>query len=415
VSARFAARLAWALCAASVTLLALALLLILLERSAAEKFPWQAQAINVVGTIGAPVLGGLVASRRPGNPIGWIWLGIGLGFALSSFGGSYATYALGPGSLPAPKTLGTLVAGVGWVVAFALLALALLLFPTGRLPSWRWRILAWAVVAAGALALILGPFVPGRSGFAPVENPFGVGGVAGEVIFVLANAGVIVILVATFLSALSLVFRYRRAAGEERQQIKWFAYAAVVFGSLILLDLLGLDEPLGDVSWTLLNTMASLGLYAAVGVAILRYRLYDIDVLINRTLVYGTLTATLVLVYLGSVVVLQALFRTVTGQGSQLAIVASTLAIAALFNPLRRRVQAFIDRSFYRNKYDAQKTLAAFSTRLRDEVELDHLAHEFVTVVRQTMRPAHASLWLRRETAASHRPAPGEEREAEGR
>jgi hypothetical protein len=398
-----------------VTLLALALLLILLERSAAEEFPWQAQAINVVGTIGAPVLGGLIASRRPENPMGWMWLGVGLGFALSSFGGSYATYALGPGSLPAPRTLGTLVAGVGWTVAFILVPLLLLLFPNGRLPSWRWRFLVWVVVAAGTLSLVLGPFTPGRSGFAPVENPFGIGGAAGTVIFVLVNAGVIVILVAVVPAALSLVFRYRRASGEERQQIKWFAYAAVVFGSLIPLDLLGLDEPLGDILWNVLNTAASLGLYAAVGVAILRYRLYDIDVLINRTLVYGTLTATLVAVYLGSVVVLQALFRTVTGQGSQLVIVASTLAIAALFTPLRRRVQAFIDRSFYRNKYDARKTLEAFSARLRDEVELDHLAHEFVTVVRQTMRPAHASLWLRGETAASHRPAPGEVREAEGR
>jgi hypothetical protein len=409
VSARF---VAWSLCALSLSLLALSMGLILLERSTAEEFAWQGLAVNVVGTVGAPILGALIASRRPGNPIGWMWLGVGLGFALSSFGGSYAAYALGAGSLPAPRTLGTLVAGVGWTAAFILVPLLLLLFPDGRLPSRGWRFLAWVVVAAGALSLVLGPFTPGQSGFAPVENPFGVGGAAGQVIFVLVNAGVIVILVSVVPAALSLVFRYRRASGEERQRIKWFAYAAVVFGSLIPLDLLGLDEPLGDVAWNLLNAAASLGIYAAVGIAILRHRLYEIDLIINRTLVYGALTASLVLVYLGSVASLQTLFRVLTGEGSQLAVVASTLAIAAMFNPLRRRVQAFIDRRFYRSKYDAQKTLEAFSAKLRGEVELDHLAAELVAVVERSVQPTHASLWLRGVAAGSRGPAPGEAREA---
>jgi hypothetical protein len=395
------ARIAWSLCAVSLLLLALSLLMILLERSTAEEFPWHAQAINVVGTIGAPILGGLVASRRPGNPMGWMWLGIGMGIALSSFAGSYA---LEPGSLPAPRAVGTVVAGTGWIVAFTLIPLLLLLFPDGRLPSPRWRFVAWAVVVAGALALILNPFTPGRSGFAPVDNPFGVGGVAGRAIFVLATASVLVVLVAIVPSALSLVFRYRRASGVERQQIKWFAYAAVLFGSLIPLDLLGLDEPLGDALWNLINAVASIGIYAAVGVAILRHRLYDIDVIINRTLVYGALTGSLALVYLGSVVSLQTLFRALAGGGSQLVIVASTLAIAALFSPLRRGIQVFIDGLFYRRKYDARKTLATFGARLRDEVDLDHLADEFVAVVERTVQPAHASLWLRK-------PAPGEERE----
>ncbi|MDQ4127060.1 MAG: hypothetical protein M3151_03770 [Actinomycetota bacterium] len=395
MSARFLATVAWSLCVMSLLLLTLSLLLILLERSTAEEFPWQAQAINVVGTIGAPILGGLVASRRPGNPIGWMWLGVGMGITLSSFAGSYATYSLGPGSLPAPRTVGTLVAGTGWIVAFMLIPLLLLLFPTGRLPSPRWRFLARTVVAAGVLALILGPFSPGRSGFAPVDNPFGVGGAAGETIFVLVTASVLVVLVAIVPSALSLVVRYRRASGVERQQIKWFAYAAILFGSLIPLDLLGIDEPLGNALWNLLNTAASFGIYAAVGVAILRHRLYDIDVIINRTLVYGSLTVSLLLLYLGSVVSLQMLFRALTGGGSQLAIITSTLAIAALFTPLRRRVQAFIDRRFYRSKYDAQRTLTTFGARLRDEVDLDNLAGDFVAVVERTLQPAHASLWLR--------------------
>ncbi|HEX2180674.1 MAG TPA: hypothetical protein VHH10_00210 [Rubrobacteraceae bacterium] len=392
---RRAAWLAWSLCSLSLLLLTLSLVMILLERSTAEEFPWQAQAISALGSFGAPVLGGLVASRRPGNPIGWMWLGVGLGIALSSFAGSYATYALGPGSLPAPRAVGTLVAGVGWTAAFTLIPLLLLLFPTGRLPSLRWRFLAWGVVAAAALALISGPFVPGRSGFAPVQNPFGAEGSAGEVIFVLANGSVLIILVATVPAALSLVFRYRRATGIERQQIKWFAYAAVLFGALIPLDLLGLDEPLGDVLWNVINNLATLGIYTAVGVAILRHRLYEIDLIINRTLVYVSLTATLALSYLGGVVALQMLFPALTGQGSQLAVVASTLAIAALFSPLRRRVQAFVDRLFYRRKYDAAKTLESFSSKLRDETDLDRLGGELVSVARGTMQPEHASLWLR--------------------
>jgi len=163
-----------------------------------------------------------------------------------------------------------------------------------------------------------------------------------------------------------------------------------------------------------LDTILFVSLYAAVAVAILRYRLYDIDVIINRTLVYGALTILLALVYFGGVAALQTILRSLTGQGSQLVVVASTLAIAALFNPLRRRVQAFIDRRFYRQKYDARKTLTAFGATLRDEVDLDHLADEFVTVVRQTMRPAHASLWLREAAANPRRPASGEEREDGG-
>ncbi len=399
MSVRFASRLAWSLCALSSLLLVLSLGMILLERSTAQEFPWQAQAIGAVGTFGAPILGGLVASRRPKNPIGWMWLGVGIGIALSSFAGSYAAYALGPGSLPAPKAIGTVVAGVGWTAAFALIPPLLLLFPTGELPSRRWRFFAWGLVAVGALALILGPFAPGRSGFAPVQNPFGVEGFAGEVIFVLVNASVIVVLVATVPAALSLVFRYRRASGIERQQIKWFAYAAVLFGgSLVFGGFIGQDLP--GVWDVLFETVTFAPLYVAVGVAILRYRLYDIDIVINRTLVYGTLTVSLVLVYFGGVTATQAIFRALTGQQEQpqLAVVVSTLVIAALFNPLRRRIQSFIDRRFYRKKYDARKTLEAFSAKLRDETDLDTLNNHLVEVVKETMQPAHVSLWLRPDT-----------------
>jgi hypothetical protein len=262
-----------------------------------------------------------------------------------------------------------------------------------------------AVAAAGALSLVTGPFLPGENGFMPVENPLGIGGFFGVALTVVAIGGVVLILLAVVPAAFSLVLRYRRASGTERQQIKWLALAASLLGTTIVLDLLAFDVLLGDTLWTTLYTAVDAGLYVAVGIAILRYRLYDIDVIINRTLAYGALTGVLVAVYLGSVVLLQTLFRALTGGESQLAVVASTLAIAALFNPLRRRIQAFVDRRFYRRKYDAGETLARFGSRLRDETDLDRLGDGLVGVVRETMQPAHASLWLRE---------PGEKPKGEG-
>jgi hypothetical protein len=220
---------------------------------------------------------------------------------------------------------------------------------------------------------------------------------------------VFVIFATIALSALSLLFRYRRARGVERQQLKWVAFTAVLAGSFLIGqqlawlvglliansvggDLISLNQSLEN----LLDVTLNVCLYAGVGIAILRYRLYDIDVIINRTLVYGTLTLSLALVYLGGVILLQGLLRALTGQGSQLAIVASTLLIAALFNPLRRRVQNFIDHLFYRRKYDAAKTLEAFSAKLRDETDIDALNSELLATVRETMQPEHVSLWVRK-------------------
>ena len=298
--------------------------------------------------------------------------------------------------MPAPRTVGNVVAGVGWTVAITSVPLLLLLFPTGGLPSRRWRFVAWAVVVAGAVALIVGPFMPSQDSFVPGENPLGVGGAMGEAITVFADGAVWVILIALVPSMLSLVLRYRRADGEERQQLKWFVYASVLWVAMFSVEFF--YEPPG--AWdALFETVLGGGLYVAVGVAILKYRLYDIDVLINRTLVYGALTATLALIYFGGVATVQAILGALTGQEEQpqLAIVVSTLVIAALFNPLRRRIQAFIDRSFYRRKYDARKTLEAFSAKLRDETNLDALSDELLTVVRQTMQPSHISLWLHPE------------------
>jgi hypothetical protein len=270
----------------------------------------------------------------------------------------------------------------------------ILLFPSGRVPTHRWRAVAWLSGAVLVLASLSEAFLPGKLAEAPnVTNPLGIESARGAL--ELVNTGCFLLLPLCFvLSAFSMVGRFRRSTGEERQQLKWFAAAAVLLGAcfpFVFVVSSGVAEDL--------VTLLFAGLPMAIGIAILRHRLYDIDVIINRALVYGSLTATLALVYVGGVVGLQYAFRTLTGQGSTLAVVASTLAIAALFNPLRRRVQAFVDRRFYRSKYDAAKTLETFSAKLRDETDLDALNAELVGVVRETMQPAHVSLWLRSDTA----------------
>jgi hypothetical protein len=255
----------------------------------------------------------------------------------------------------------------------------LLLFPDGRPPSRRWRPVAWGVAlgAAGGVvgyALKAGPLVD----FPHIANPYGVDG---PVVGMVGVAGIIVAAGSMVASAVSLIVRHRRAGSEQRQQIKWFTYAATILliGALLL-------SAVPDVwvawwAWSVgfaLYIAGIVGLPVAVGIAILRHHLYDIDLLINRTLVYGSLTAVLAGVYLAGIVLFQALFRTLTGQESQLAVVASTLAIAALFTPLRHRIKAFIDRRFYRRKYDAAKTLEAFSVKLRDETDLGALRDDLV-------------------------------------
>ena len=374
--------LAWVVCAMALTVLALVLVLIFLGLSTPlprGQTPWRDQAVSLVGIVGAPVLGGLIASRHPENPYGWLWLGFGLGLAFQLLGESYAAYALvaDPGSLPAPRAISRLLA-LGGALALAFAPFLLLLFPTGHLPSRRWRPIAWIAGASGAglFALIL-----------LFDSPEQVGGAITAVTWVVVSA----LIAAIGLSALSLVVRYRRASGVERQQLKWLALAAV----LTAFSFVG--QPLGEALWNLLDAAATTALYVAVGVAIFRHRLYDIDVIINRALVYGSLTATLVALYFGGIVVLQRFFVILTGERSTLAVVASTLLIAALFSPLRRWVQAIVDRRFYRKKYDAAKTLAAFNARLREETDLDGLCGDLVGVATSTVQAEHVSLWLRPE------------------
>ena len=273
----------------------------------------------------------------------------------------------------------------------------LLLFPTGRLPTRRWRV-AWRRAAVGYVALftLVSWLSPASQDFrlSSVRNPLGF-----DLRIMNLLAGVVFLSLPLLLlasGAAVIGVRFRRARGDERQQIKWFAYAVVV---MVFLFTLGQSLGLTQVVLVapLVFAFPLSGLPVATGIAILKYRLYDIDVIINRTLVYGSLTVALVTLYFGGIVVLQRLFVLLTGEKSTLAVVASTLVIAALFNPLRRRIQSFIDRRFYRSRYDATKTLEAFSAKLRDETDLDALNDELVQVVRDYIQPAHVSLWLRQE------------------
>jgi hypothetical protein len=227
-----------------------------------------------------------------------------------------------------------------------------------------------------------------------IANPIGIGGTLGGVVEVLGVVGAIILNLGVLLSGISLILRLHRARGVERQQLKWFVYSAAMMGGGFVASYLFSSDLVNSIAW-FLGILGFMVLPVATGIAILRYRLYDIDRIINRTLVYGPLTAMLALVYFGGVVGLQAVFRALTGQESTLAVVASTLAIAALFSPLRQRVQGFVDRRFYRRKYDATKTLEAFGSRLREETDLDVLSNDVVGVVSTTIQPAHVSLWLR--------------------
>ena len=383
-SRRLASWLAWAACALSLTLTSLNFLLIALNVSFnAPAYVFWPELTSLA--VGYSVIGAVIASRLPNHPIGWICCAIGLIAAVDHFGGEYAVYALLGQPHPLPGGKGMLwLQGWFWMLFIGLIVFLLLLFPTGRLPSSRWRPFAWASMAVILAAVIWSSAISPDVGFNAPPSPVQLS--------VLLLGGV---------AAGSVVVGRRNARGMERQQIKWLLYVAPIFFVASGLHIGFYYFWLLEGSWGLwasylLVAVGGLSGPIAIGVAILRYRLYEIDLLINRTLVYGSLTVTLALVYFVGVTAIQSLFRAFTGQEQQpqLAVVASTLAIAALFNPLRRRFQGFIDRRFYRSKYDARKTLEAFSTKLRDETDLDALSTNLVGVIRDTLQPAHVSLWL---------------------
>ena len=341
---------------------------------------------GLYGTIGV-----LIVWQRPRNTIGWILCAIGLGTAITNFSGAYTTYGMVKGNLPLPGTeifnwLGS-IWSINWVLLLVFLPL---LFPDGRLLTRRWRIVGWLAVVLALLSILAG-----WMSLANLEL-FGKG-ISTNFWNNLSDNFRLLVLPLTIAALVSLVLRFIRAKERERQQIKWLTYGTAIMAVLIIGGFKAINDPYSPIIG-LIFSFAIMLLPLSIGISILRNQLYDIDRLINRTLVYGILTILLALVYFGLVFGLQALVRLFTGQASQspIAIVASTLAIFVLIQPLRYRIQRIIDKRFYRSKYDAAKIIANFSSTLRDEVDLDTLTEDLVAVVQETMQPAHVSLWLRK-------------------
>jgi hypothetical protein len=394
MKARSGARLAWFLGALT---LAMFVAYVALALSRPARLPPAVEPFEPERLLGdVPFLvfaamGVLIAARRPQNPIGWMFIAIGFFFLFPVFATDYALYALhtNPGSLPA-GAFAAWATTWSWLVGIGVLVLVVLLFPNGRLSTRRWRPLAWVVVAdtlisALAVAVLLWP----ERGLQLVGVWEEASTTRTDSAIRIISIGFPVLIVAMLAAVASLLLRFRRSRGEEQQQLKWVVYG----GSLPLAINVATQLATGfsETSFLLLvDAVGVLALPVATGVAVLKYRLYDIDLIINRTLVYLVLTAALGLSYFALV----AGISSIAGESS-LTVAGATLAVAALFQPLRRRIQAFIDRRFYRSKYDAEKTLADFSAKLRDDIDLDHLTREMAAVVHDTLQPAHFSLWLR--------------------
>jgi hypothetical protein len=415
MSARVATWLAWSLCALCVALcVALAaacLIFSLLNGHTLYEMVLTGIPTTVIlltQMVSFSVVGALIASHRPENPIGWLFCAAALFYGIEIAGEEYAIYALftNPDSLPLGAELAWLTEWI-WVPGFGIILVFLpLLFPDGHLPSRRWRGVGWlGGLSIGLICVLTSIVLWPERGPALLQQLEGFGGEVEEWRSAISEwvlqLGGPMLLVAGLGAVISLFVRFRRARGDERQQIKWFASAAALTLAWILVaEVIVAEQQPGEIV-ALSGLLVIASIPVATGIAILRYRLYDIDRIINRTLVYGSLTVMLALLYFGGVSAIQALFGALTGQEEQpqLAIVVSTLVIAALFNPLRRRIKSFIDRSFYRSKYDAAKTLEAFSAKLREETDLAALSDALTSVVSETMQPAHVSLWLHSDPA----------------
>lgn len=354
------------------------------------------EGILYLGALGLPTVGALVAARRSSNAVGWILLALACSFPVQFLAREYATYSLLVRVEPLPFTdAAAWLAGWPWTVLLGLIAFLLLLFPDGRVPSRRWRLVAWSVVVAQAGLTTAVAFSPQTDGRIP--NPLGLQ-YAEDALDALASVSFNLLAALILLAGISLIHRYRRSSTEQRLQIKWVAYAITLLAGTVVLDVVLVDtltlfetqrfEQLGMV-------VLALVLPASVGIAISKRRLYEIDRLINRTLVYASVTVLLGLVYMTGVFIGGRLVNPVERE-SPLAVAASTLAVAVLFQPIRRWVQGLVDRHFNRRRYDANVITEAFSIRLRDQVDLNTLSAELMNVIGQTMQPVHASTWFRR-------------------
>lgn len=346
----------------------------------------------------------LIVRRLPDNPIGWILLIMSLAWGAEVLTDGYAYYGLvtNSGSLPGAEIALIWRSANASRLVLVVITLLFLSFPNGRPVSSRWGALAWIASGAAILHVFLAALRPGLvPGYPALANPIGLNEKAWIVLNPILLVTDPVLGLCLLGAALSLIIRLHQATGDERQQIKWFMYAAALFPLAFLVLEFGTPE-LSAVGLAL-QFLSISGMVAAVAIAIFKYRLYDIDVIINRTLVYGTLSGVLALVYLLSVLVFENLVRSFTGQQSQLAIVASTLLVYALFQPLRRRIQGVIDRRFYRRKYKAAQLLARFSSMVRDEVKSEEIAGSLLEIVEQSVQPNYVSLWVRGRQPSSKR------------
>ncbi len=388
----------WAGGAAAVAV-ALILQAVYRDTSAGLDHPMANNVVFAAFALSYATVGALICARRPDNRVGWMLLASGTIFALCTIAFEYADIGLADGRDLPGSVLALWIANAVSPIALELIPLALLLFPDGRPISPRWRPVS-AVPAAAAFGICVGVgFLPGSiDANVPVPNPFGIPGAHG-VLTAVEVAGWTLTAVSLGAAAAAIVVRLRRADGVQRLQLKWVASAGVVLGVVwILWEVTYLLPPAGRVVTALellAATLAMTGIPLAAGVAILRYRLYEIDVIIRRTLVYATLIAVLAAFYLAGITLLEWAMESVTGQSSALAVTASTLAVAAAFQPVRSRIQHAVERHFYRTSHDSAQALQAFAGSVRDQVDLETLQQEVLTAVQATVQPGHASLWLR--------------------
>ena len=345
-------------------------------------------ALYPVAYLCLAAVGTLILAHQPGNRVGRLCLLAGILGAIAALADSYARLAT-----PAPAQDWAVVVSVfAFPATFGPFVGVLLVFPTGHLASSRWVPIAWLAAVGVGIVAIGSALSPTFIDFPEVRNPIGIRSISGSIVDQ-GGIGWILLLGGTVAAAGGLVIRLRGSQGIERQQLKLVTFAAALNGVSWLAVALELPGAVGELAkYAVFATLATIPI--AIGVAMLRYRLYDFDLIIRRTLIYGVLTLGLGAAYVGSVILLQGLLSGLTG-GNSLAVAASTLMVAALFQPLRRRIQSAVDRRFYRSRYDAQRTLGVFNTRLRDEVDLDSLTDDLRGVVEQTMRPASVAVWLR--------------------
>jgi hypothetical protein len=381
--------IAWSVAILSVVLAAVSAVFHYLNHG--PQFIYWASAIG--NSVPFTIVGALILSRLPRNRIGWIFCATSV-WAFEVLIGSYSAYVMAG---PTVSSIGIWLAWLSswfWLLGALASILAPMLFPTGKLLSPAWRPILVTTLIGVLLAAIAIAVYPGEPPYFHIgirfENPVGLAG-AESFLNILIGTGTIFLVGSMLVVVLSLLLRFRRSQGLERQQLKWF-----VFGGAINLLILPITGFVGDTTGGLLAAITSSLMPTAAGIAILRYRLYDIDIIIRCTLVYGVVTAVLALSFNITEIVVQQLVSGMTGQSSQVAIIVSTLAVAALFNPLRHRVQEAVDHRFYRRKYDAQKVLERFAQTVRDEVELEKLTGELLNVVNETMQPTRVSLWLKK-------------------